>query len=181
MIDKELNTLYRSEYLFMHPRQKLEARKIALEADMDKKDVAALMTGFPNSMYYTPLYAPLFVVNDTIMVFDHYSNQLYKYDRTTQKVDSIRITYHREVRPKDWEREMHRDELTDAIYAVVSQKGYNVLQKLNTTTGKVDFSFRLYQRYVERIHIRGDYVYYTYRPYESLQHRFLYRELIREE
>ena len=181
VVDKELEEIYRSEYKFMQPRQKLQARKIAIANNMDKVDVAALMTGFPNSLYYTPLFAPLFVVNDTIMVFDHYKNQLFKFDRDAQVVDSIRITYHREVRPKDWEREMHRDEVTGNIYAVFNQKGYYLLKELDTKTGKVKSSFRLYWRYVEKIQIQDGYVYYTYRPFESLQNKFLYRELIQEE
>lgn len=181
VVDEELEELYRSEYRYLQPRQKLEARKIAIANNMDKNDVAALMTGFPNSLYYTPLYAPLFVVNDTIMVFDHYANKLYKYNRNAKAIDSIRITYHREVRPKDWEREMHHDEVANTIYAVVTQQGYQVIKKLDTNTGKVLFSFRLYQRYVEKIRIRDGYVYYTYRPFESLQNKFLYKELIREE
>ena len=181
VIDEDQALIYRTQYDFLPSRQKLEARKIAISSGLNKRDVAALMTGFPETFYYTPLYAPLFVVSDTIMIFDHYTDKLYKFNRKAEALDSIDIHYHRDVKPREWERRMICDEGTDKIYAIFQRKGYFYLKEVNTTTGEVTGSFKLYNKYVHKIRVRDGQAYYVYRPYESLQNKFLYKEYIKFE
>jgi hypothetical protein len=52
------------------------------------------------------------------------------------------------------------------------------LKRIDMKTGKIIGSFKLSNQYVEKIKIKGDYVYYIYRPFESLQEKFVYKELI---
>ena len=177
--DKELYHLYRMQYYFMHPKDKLTARKLANEYSMEKQDVAALMVNFTNTMYYEPLYAPLFVINDTALIFDHYSNQILKIDEYGEKVDSVAIGYH-ENREEKWKKLLIKDDVLDEIYSVNMKGGHLSLDRINTNNGIIENNHKLHYKYVDNIHIKNGYAYYVYRPYESIQKKYLYRELITE-
>ncbi|MDA9564185.1 carboxypeptidase-like regulatory domain-containing protein [Flavobacteriales bacterium] len=175
--DTELYHLYRMQYYFMHPKDKVRARNLANEYNMEKQDIAALMSNFTNTLYYEPLYAPLFVVNDTALIFDHYANQLLKIDRYGNQVDSLQIGYH-QVTTDKWSKLLVMDEYSDEIYSISLKNGRHILSRINTTSGKVTLKCTLTQKYAEQIHIKNGYVYYVYRPFESLQKKYLYKEMI---
>lgn len=175
--DNFLMELYRSEYKYLEPRDKLLARDLADKYNVEKEIAGAILSGFANSIYYDPLYAPLFNINDTITVFDHYNNLIYRYDTDNNFIDSVEITYHQE-KQKKWEKLIIIDEVTHAVYAVFSKNGFTYLKQINTSTGEVVKTFKFAYKYANRIHIKNDFAYYVYRPYGSLQKKFLYRELI---
>ena len=176
IVDGPLALMQDYEYDFLKPRDKLTARKLAQQLGADKRDVAAAMTGFGHSKYFTPLYAPLFVRRDTILIFDHYSNALFKYDRHANLVDSIGINYHKPKNWKEWERQLVEDEATGEIYALYLKGAYHYLKKIDLATGKITGSYKLTQTWVEHVHVRDGEVYYVYRPFESIQKKFLYKE-----
>lgn len=178
IVDKPLALAHDFEYFFLKPRDKLTAMKIAQEYKADKQDVAALMTGFGTSKWFTPLYAPLFIRKDTILIFDHYVNALLKYDTAANLIDSIPIDYHKPKNWKEWERLLVEDESNGELYAVYLKGGYYYLKKIDQATGKITATYKLTNTYVHHIHVRDGYVYYIYRPFESLQKKFLYRERI---
>lgn len=178
IVDEPLALMQDYEYDFLKPRDKLTARRLAQELGADKRDVAAAMTGFGRSKYFTPLYAPLFVRRDTILIFDHYSNALLKYDRDAHLVDSLSIDYHKPKNWKEWERQLVEDETTGEIYALYLRGAYYYLKKIDLSTGKLVGTYKLTNQWVEHIHVRNGYVYYIYRPFESIQKKFLYKERI---
>ncbi len=70
---------YNMEYYFLKSNEKLIARRLADEYKVDKHKIAAVMSGLTTSVFYSPPYSPLFVMKDTVYVFDHYSNAILKY------------------------------------------------------------------------------------------------------
>jgi beta-galactosidase beta subunit len=58
------------------------------------------------------------------------------------------------------------------------KNGYTYLREIDRTTGVVKKSFKLHFKYVDRIQIIDGQVYYVYRPFESTQKKFIYRENI---
>ena len=66
------------------------------------------------------------------------------------------------------------------VYALFRKNGYYNLKRINLSTGSIESSFKLNFPYVDNIKVKDDYVYYIYRPFESLQQRFIYRELIHD-
>lgn len=176
--DSELERMFRFEYYFLNPRDKLIARKYAMKNNVDKHEVAAAMTGFHQSLYYTTPYAPLFTIDDTIMIFDHYANKLYKIDNYYEITDSITISYHKTKKRTQWRQLLLKDDYTDNIYAVFKKNGYYTIKTVSTSTGNCTTAYTLQHKYVEHPKIKNDYIYYTYRPFESLQTKYLYRELI---
>lgn len=175
--DEPLMREFRFEYYFLQPKEKLRARRLALEYKMDKHLIAAAMTGFQRSFYYTPLYAPLFVINDSVLIFDHYENKLYCYNEYNEPVDSVGIDYHR-LKNEKWKKELIKDEFNNKIYSIYERNGFYYLKGIDRASGKITSSFKLHYKYVENVKVKNDYVFYTYRPFESLRKKFLYRELI---
>ncbi len=174
--DAPLERMHNFEYEFLKPADKVLARKMARDYHMDKRDVAAAMTGFAQTHYFTPLYAPLFVIHDTVHVFDHYRNTLYKYDRSHHLVDSVSVDYHHPKNWREWKRKLIKDEAEGTVYALFQKEGYYYLKRIDTGTGKVVATYKLSYRYLDRIRIKNSQAYYVYRPFESLQTKYLYRE-----
>ena len=177
--DQEQLKEYNMEYYFLKPKEKLYARKLADEYHVDKHRIAAVMSGLTSSIFYTPLYAPLFVFNDTVCVFDHYSDAILTYNRRHELLDSVHIDYNHPKNWREWKHEIIMDKTNNKAYALYQKSGFYYLKNIDLKTGKIIGSFKLLNQYVEKIRIKDDYVYYIYRPFESLQEQFVYKELIR--
>lgn len=173
--DKLMMELYRSEYKWVDVRTKLWAKNKELATGID----AEIWVGanyFTQSIYYKELYAPLFHRNDSLFVFDYYKDMLYTYDRTGEALDSIGIYHHYNPRSSGWKKQLLQDRKTGEVYAVFDRAGYSYLGRVNTTTGIISEQVKLKYRYVDKIQVHGNFVYYIYRPFESAQKRYLYRE-----
>jgi hypothetical protein len=178
IVDKELLAQYNWEFDYLLPKDRLYARKMEAYTGIDKRIIAATMTGFPNSIYYTPLYAPMFVVHDTICIFDHYSDSLFLYDKTGKEIHASKISYHHPANWKEWDRSLHQDEKTGEIYARFEKGGFYYLKRIDIKTGNITGTFKISVQYVKHIHIYDGEVYYIFRPTESIQKKYLYKERI---
>ncbi|MES2133238.1 MAG: carboxypeptidase-like regulatory domain-containing protein [Bacteroidota bacterium] len=177
--DKELMHAYNFEYYSLKPVDKLEARRIASDLNTDKRIIAALMSGFTKSMFYEPLFAPLYVVKDTISVFDHYKNLLFHINREGSKIDSISINYNHPKNWKEWKNVMLKDDIENSIYAVYEKNGHKYIKEISLQTGKEKGKYTLQFHSADKLKIHDGYAYYIYRPFESTQEKFFYRELIK--
>lgn len=176
--DKRLLDQYNYEFDFLLPKDRLYARKMEGWTGVDKRIIAATMTGFAQSAQYVPLYAPLFLIRDTIYVFDHYRDKLYRYRKQLSTIDSIPINYHHPQNWREWDHQLIKDEITDEVYARYEKNGFYYLKKIDLKTGQIIGSFKIAYPYVKHIRIRNGKVYYIYRKYESTQKKMLYRENI---
>ncbi len=176
--DAEVLHGYNMEYYFLRPKERVYARKLADFYGVDKHVVGAAMRGLTSSMYYTPLYSPLFVVHDTVCIFDHSSNAIFKYDSNLNQLDSIPITYNHPKSWRDWKNEVIIDKEKNRAYALYQKNGFYYLKRIDMQTGQIIGSFKLSNQYAEKIKIKDGFVYYIYRPFESLQEKFIYKELI---
>jgi hypothetical protein len=176
--DVDLLSQYNWEFDYLNPKDRLYARKMEAYTGIDKRIIAATMTGFPNSIYYTPLYAPLFIVHDTVCVFDHYSDSLFLYDKNGVQIHASKIDYHHPANWKDWDHMMHQDEVTGEIYARCEHGGFYYLKRIDIKTGKVTGTYKLVNQYAKHLRIKDGNVYYIYRPTESIQKKYLYKERI---
>ena len=71
---------------------------------------------------------------------------------------------------------MIQDYETGEIFIHYENAGKAQLRHFNTTTGKLGSPIELHFKYPENIQIKGNSVYYIYRPFESTQKKYLYRE-----
>jgi hypothetical protein len=170
--------LYNLEYYYLPTDVRLEARRMADYYKTDKHIIAAMMSGFTKSMFYEPLYAPLFIMNDTICIFNHHNDYLYHYNNQNKLIDSVKINYHHPKNWREWKKQLFVDEAENKVYAFFSKDGHHYLKQINYQTGKEVLTYKLQHHSAEKIKIKDGFVYYIYRPFGSTQERFLYREKI---
>jgi hypothetical protein len=176
--DREQLKEYNMAYYFLKPKERLIARKLEAEYNVDKHKIAAVMAGATQNMLYTPLYAPLYIIHDTIMVFDHYNNAILKYTADNNRFDSIPVNYHHPAQWRDWKHKLFVDKGKGDVYALYEKNGFFCLKQVSLSTGAVIGSYTLYNRFVKNIKVKDGYVYYVFHPFESLQQAFVYREKI---
>ncbi len=173
--DELMMELYRSEYKWVDVRTKLWARYKELETGID----AEIWVGanyFTQSIYYKELYAPFFFRNDSIFVFDYYKDRMYTFDQFGDKLDSVSIYHHYHPKASGWKKQLIQDKGTGKIYAVFEKAGYSYIGLIDVRTGEIGEKVKLVNRYVDKIDIYNNFVYYVYRPFESAQKKYLYRE-----
>ncbi len=176
--NEDLMKIYNFEYYYLPSGLQLEARRMADRYKTDKHVIAALMSGFTQSMYYEPLYAPLFVIKDTICIFNHHNDFLYHYNLENKFIDSVRINYHHPKNWREWKKQLFVDETENKVYAFFSKDGHHYLKEINYQNGKEILTYKLQHHSAEKIKIKDGWIYYVYRPFGSTQERFLYREKI---
>lgn len=176
--DEIMMDMYRAEYKYMDVRTKLWAFQQEVNTGIDK-EIWVGANIFTQSPYYEEIYAPLFFVQDTIYVFDHYSDQLFKYKDYKTPIDSLGIDYHKKSHKTGWDKLLLQDQALQDLYVVYYKHSITKLKRFNPSTGKIDGTFELHFKYAENHKIKDGYVYYIYHPFESPQKKFLYREELR--
>lgn len=180
IVDEVMMDMYRAEFKYVDVRTKIWAHNLQNETGIDKEDIVGASV-FTKSIYYDPLYAPMYLKEDTVYVFDFYKDFMYKFLSDYGVLDSVGIYFHHKPKKNGWDNRMTQDLENDEIYALFNKFGYSYVKPINLQTGATDGVFKLYYRYVEKILVKGDYVYYTYRPFESIQKKYIYREKIPNE
>ena len=175
--DDFMMELYRAQYKYVSGRDKLWAFRKEQETGIDK-EIWIGASVFTKDILYRPIYAPLFVCNDSVFVFDHYNDFIYTFDSTFNAVDSVSINYHQPSKKEKWRQPLIQDEYLEDLFTIFHYGGNSILKKIYVKTGSVSKGFKLSNRYVNKIKVFNGYVYYTYRPFESLQKKFLYKEKI---
>ena len=173
--DDLMMELYRSEYKWVDVRTRLWAKNKEIKTGIDA-EVWVGANYFTQSIYYKEAFSPLFHRNDSLFVFDYYKDFLYTYDSDGELLDSVGIYHHYNPRASGWKRKVLQDKKSGEIYAVFNRAGYSYIGRIDTKTGEIPEQVKLKHRYIEKIQIHGDRVYYTYRPFESPQKKYLYRE-----
>ena len=173
--DDLMMELYRSEYKWVDVRTKLWARYKEQETGID----AEIWVGanyFTQSVYYKELYAPMFERNDSLFVFDYYSDKLYTYDFLGNPLDSVAIYHHYKPKSTGWKKHLVQDNVTGQVYAHFEKDGNNFVGLIDLQTGEIKERVKLEYRYVENISVHDNFVYYIYREFETAQKKYLFRE-----
>ncbi len=174
--DSETMEFYRAEFKYLDNRQKVEMANLQIQTGIDKEIWAGALY-YTKSLYFDPVYAPLFKLNDdSVLIFDHYKNRMFIYSPGKGFVDSTRISYHLDERRSGWEEPLIQDPVTRKIYAVFQRSGFTYLYEIDKLSGAAVKSCRLTYKYVEGLQIRAGLMLYIYRPFESNQKKFLYSE-----
>ncbi|MCC5922435.1 MAG: hypothetical protein JJT77_01510 [Crocinitomicaceae bacterium] len=180
--DAEIMEHYRAEYKYVDVRTKLWAWDMEIASGIDR-EVWVGAAVFTNSLYYEPPFVPFFRQCDTAYISDHYKNQLYKFtiDSEIELVDSIAINYHLDKRKTGWRRVVLQDPITEKAYLLYDKAGYSHIRELHPHDGSLSSVMTLFYRYVEKVAVYDNEVYYIYRPFGSIQKKYLYKESLRFE
>lgn len=173
--DDLMMELYRSEFKWVDVRTKLWAKNLELQTGIDA-EIYVGANYFTQSPYYKELYAPLFHRRDSLFIFDYYKDKLRIYDNLGEPLDSISIYHHYDKRKTGWESQLLQDDVSGEIYALFDRAGYTYLGWIDTKTGEITEQVKLEYRFVEKVAVSNNFIYYIYRPFESPQKKYLYKE-----
>ncbi len=176
VVDEHVMALFRSQYKYMSGPNKVLAMDLAMETGIDKEIIAGYLTGFPDDLYFHAPYAPMFVVHDTVCVFDHYKARIHRFTKDLVPLASVPIVHHTQ---RDWDGLLLQDGATDQVLVVFARNARTWIRTVDPSTGALGTSTPLTFPYPEELQVFDGWIYYVYRPYGSLQKRTLYRERIR--
>ena len=91
-------------------------------------------------------------------------------------LDTVPIYHHYNPNRSGWKKNIIQDKVTGAFYAVFESNGFSYLGLIDVTTGKILNKVKLAFKYVDKIRVNNNFVYYVYRPFESTQKKYLYKE-----
>jgi hypothetical protein len=175
IVNEHVMELFRSSFKYLGPREKLEAFKFELRTGVEKEIVAGYMSGFSQSNYFEPMNAPLMIQGDRMLLFDHHHDYLVQFNAQGEAVDSTLIAYHKSASGK-WSGKLIQDRDTGKVYTTIEKGGAITLHEIDAMDGTTHSVRKLHWPYVSRVAIRNGFAYYLYRPFESSQKHFLYRE-----
>ena len=173
--DDLMMELYKSEYKWADVRTKLWAKNKEMETGIEA-EVWVGANYFTQSIYYEEAYAPLFHRNDSLFIFDYSKDRLLIFSVLGNIIDTIPVFHHYNPRKMGWKKNLIQDKVTGAIYALFELNGFSYLGLIDTKTGSIVNKVRLNFKYVDKIRVHNNFVYYIYRPFESMQKKYLYRE-----
>jgi hypothetical protein len=173
--DPLMMELYRSEYKWVDVRTRLWAKQKEIETGVDAQ-IWVGATYFTQSIYYKVPFAPLFKVHDSIYVLNFQTDLISVYDAFGKELRSLPLLFHYHKDKTGWKRIILKDNATQSLYAVFEKDGISYLGKIDLRTGIIQSKHRIYHKYVEKIRVHNGNAYYIYRPFESIQKRFLYQE-----
>lgn len=171
--DDFMMELFRSQYKYMSGPEKVIAMDLEIETGIDREIIAGFMTGFHKDLYFKVPYAPLFVVRDTVFVFDHAKERIMRY-----AVDGSLLaeTAMRHPRERHWNGLLLQDRSDGRVLALFRQGPRAWLRSVDPKTGALGEPQKLTHPFPEEVQVHGGHAYYVYRPYGSAEKRTLYRE-----
>jgi hypothetical protein len=133
---------------------------------------------FYNQILSKPLYAPIFEINDSIYIFDHFKDSALVYTISGNYVRSFQISYHYF---ENWKSELFLNKEKTKLYAKYEIDGLVTLRQINPSTGKV-INLNVLEKHIHPLHIqiRNNYAYYIYKHYLDNSIHYLYKQPLKE-
>jgi hypothetical protein len=179
--DDEMLEHYRAAYAFVDMRdriavrEKLQTKREELATGVDAEVIYGRRY-FTQSIYYRPPFAPMFQIDNSFYLFDYHCDSLKTYDANGELQNRLPITHDFNVRKSGWQEMLIKDRIKDVIYTVYERGGFYYLNAVNLSNGELADPIKLNHRYVEGIQVHNGFIYYTYRPFESYQKKYFWRE-----
>ena len=128
---------------------------------------------FETEIMYKPVYAPLFVLKDTIFIFNHQSGNIETYRNQGKPIKETAITYQND---EDWAKQLIVDYTTKDVYAVFKKKNSISLGKIDLKTGKIAGKTTIPDLiFIEKIQINNGDVYFLYKNFINDDFKRLYK------
>jgi hypothetical protein len=120
-----------------------------------------------------PVYAPFFMADGGIMIFDFCKNTANKYRYNTDLISSDTIAFHKIA---GWEPLVLKNEDDQLFTFYKNDSGKDIVHTLNTDNFSTVALKTLAHKGVTNIKISGQYVYYLQQPFFNKNNVFLFRE-----
>ncbi len=177
--DSILLHTFRAQYRNLGPRDKLNAYRTELKTGIDKEIISGYMTGFHNDILFHPPYAPVFKTDSGLLIIDVTNSEMQYFDDQGDFQSSSPFFLHEKPRRTGWKNQIIQDLETNELYLVYEKNGKGEVELLVNGENHSELNMKLFYKYPQTVKIKDGYVYYLYRPFESSQKHYLYKEEIR--
>ncbi|MEM7036446.1 MAG: carboxypeptidase-like regulatory domain-containing protein [Bacteroidota bacterium] len=127
---------------------------------------------FDRMAFFYPIHAPLHVVGDDIMVFDHTNDKILTLEKDGTETKSIDLSYDK---MPNWEKTILIDEYREEAYTLSIKHGFGTLHEIDLETGGIKDSWELPRQFPKKIQIRNGVAYFMYKELNYDTTNRLYR------
>jgi len=141
-----------------------------------KRKTAMVDAYFFFAVLSKPTYQPIKYINRKIYLFNHYEGKLSDFDEEGNTLSEKDITYQKD---KQWANEIIVNEEHTRCFAKYVKDGLVTLHEIDVETGRIKGSLTLEEHaFPEKIRIKDDFVYYTYKEslYSDENKRYLWKQ-----
>ena len=125
---------------------------------------------FSSQVLFAEIYAPLFILNDTVVLFDYVSGSCLCFYGGFHR--EIPIDYHQHA---DWKREMYVDAVLGNVYAVFEKKGLISLCPVDWKRGQLLEPVTIPLAFPQLVKVNNGFIYYLATANNTGNTRFLSR------
>ena len=123
--------------------------------------------------FFNPVYAPLFKIQNEIVIFNFLDSKIEFYNETGQLVKELLIDFHKQ---SNWKEDVFVDDVSGRAYTLYLADGISTLKEIDLQTGKFVRSFKIPKfKYVNKIKVHDNKLYFLYRKSCSDDLSGLYR------
>lgn len=178
MIDVDIGGMVRRNDLALSytriDKKKRERRRFITIADEHKmvmrqdekafearKEKAGLKTFgdrlFAEKFLFTEIYAPLFLIKDSIYIFDYANGNIKRFDKALRLTGEVPVFYHKTL---SFQNDMEVDAVSGKTFALFESGGISELKEINLQTGTVKKSYPIPFPFTTHIKVYKGYVYF---------------------
>ncbi len=136
------------------------------------KNATADMMAFDRNIAYQPISCPLFIKNDSVLLFDHSNNKLLTLTAGGQIITSTFINYQHAL---NWKKQVLKDREQNTFYTLFDIKGLMTLCEINTETGLIKGGTKIPLPFPQKIKIKNAEVYYIVLNSSEERNKILYK------
>ncbi|PLX12136.1 MAG: hypothetical protein C0594_02805, partial [Marinilabiliales bacterium] len=116
------------------------------------------------TIHYNPIYAPLMIYEDQVLIFNHIQDKIEIYNSNGILIKNIPITYHKK---EEWQNILYQDTKTQKVYTHFKYEWYSEITEIDLETGKLKAPFKITFRNIQKIQINNEYIYFLYSDIEK--------------
>lgn len=170
--------LFHSEFKYLSGRGKRDAFQYELDYGVPKEVVAGYMSGFKDSPYYHDPVAYFVQKKSTWFIYNCSQRCILEVDENGRVLSNRKMTAQQSLADLAEVKKVlnvtSRDDGKTVVFAQDKQ-GVCGMYEVNEV-GEVKHLRDLYWKFVKNPKIKGDQIFYLYRPYESRKNFYLYAE-----
>ncbi len=128
---------------------------------------------FEEMCFTDPIFAPLFVLNDSIYIINFVESQIEHYNSDGEEIEIIPIDFnnHQHIKEK-----IIIDEVSKKVYAFFKRSAITTLREIDLKTGQLTNSIQIPNyAFIENIKVRDDVVYFLYKQRINEEYKQLYK------
>lgn len=128
---------------------------------------------FEEMCFADPIFAPLFLLDDSIYIINFVNSQIEIYDIEGKELDIIPIEFnnYKNIREK-----IIVDDVSKKVYALFKKGAITTLREINLKTGQLTSSIHIPEYpFIENIKVRDDVVYFLYKERINEEYKQLYK------